>query len=325
MVKQLLKKQTVVFLICFLVFAPYISNKEVFAETNYEFQNPGDLLPMPVTPGDPLPENYLLEPGAPVADMPPNLDSTPTEYGYYDPITDTVFQDQTDNPFSEAYFGEEDPSLFPDGGGIDGGSGDLPGAQADADYASVEYRSAIQRANAQGGGTQGYIYSGTPGAARNGTTTTNSQGSATLPAASCIGSQLLGKLLASTITSAVGRLSQTILDRGKALVGAVISIPTNELGTTKYDTQRTKEQIQLQNSATVGTSVGIAGINALAGISWDSIAYCIVNSMIDYIARSTIAWARSGFQGNPSFIENPGQFFKQLADTEASTFLQNLA
>lgn len=59
--------------------------------------------------------------------------------------------------------------------------------------------------------------------------------------------------------------------------------------------------------------------------SWDAVAYCIANAMINYIADSTIAWVNGGFEGNPAFINNPEQFFKDLANVEASSFLQGLA
>ncbi|MFK5283207.1 hypothetical protein ACI3PL_26910, partial [Lacticaseibacillus paracasei] len=37
-------------------------------------------------------------------------------------------------------------------------------------------------------------------------------------------------------------------------------------------------------------------------VSWDSIAWCVINAMIEYIANATIAWANSGFNGNPAFL-----------------------
>jgi hypothetical protein len=61
------------------------------------------------------------------------------------------------------------------------------------------------------------------------------------------------------------------------------------------------------------------------GSSWDAMAWCIVNSIITDIANKTIAWANSGFNGKPAFLQNPERFFQGLADREAATFLQNLA
>lgn len=59
--------------------------------------------------------------------------------------------------------------------------------------------------------------------------------------------------------------------------------------------------------------------------SWDAIGYCITNVMIDHITRATVEWIRSGFEGNPAFIENPEQFFTDVADIEAGIFLEELS
>lgn len=325
MIKKILKTQTILALICFLIMTPFVST---FAAREYD-------VPLPPLPGEEsigAPQNegilpsLLLDPNAinnttivpgtevPTLEEPPTLEFDPRFTGkYYDPITDTYWDSEDDfllNPYAVCTPGdttceENAPYTQP----------------AEADAVRAEYNAARARA----GQGQGGAFAGGPGGAATGSSTTNSQGGTTLSAASCIGSQLLGNLLASTISSAIGSIVNLVTDTVLGVAGAIISVPTNELGSVKYDTKRAKEQIQLSNAAEKGMSVGFGGINALIGVSWDSIAYCIVNSMIDYIARSTIQWAQSGFKGNPSFIQNPGQFFKQLADTEASTFLQSLA
>ena len=78
-------------------------------------------------------------------------------------------------------------------------------------------------------------------------------------------------------------------------------------------------------SARVGTNVSIFGIGIPAFPSWDSMGYCIVNTMIIYIADSTIQWINTGFEGNPAFLNNPNQFFEDLANQEKVAFLQGLA
>jgi hypothetical protein len=59
--------------------------------------------------------------------------------------------------------------------------------------------------------------------------------------------------------------------------------------------------------------------------SWDSIGYCLVNSVIEYIGTATVQWINSGFNGNPVFVENPEQFFADIADIEAGNFLNELS
>ncbi|MEN9605089.1 MAG: hypothetical protein RJB39_774, partial [Candidatus Parcubacteria bacterium] len=327
MKRKLLKIQTTLAMVCFLILAPVVTTfAQGPASDLIPNQNPAALRTGPFPEDSPQQQgdqpNY--DPiGDPFADQnnAPGDDPFVLQPGQDDPFTDEN-EALRDTGGGQPDTSNTEPGIspdYPDGNMLGTGGNELP-SPTDSAIRS-ELSAASRRA-----GTQGQAYTYATGNKGVGTTTpgAGTQGQA-LSAASCIGSQLLGKILASTITSAVGRLAEIVADKALGVVGAIISVPTNELGSVKYDTKRTKEQIQLQNSAQVGTSIGFAGINALAGISWDGIAYCIVNSMIDYIARSTIAWARSGFQGNPSFVDNPGQFFKQLADVEASTFLQSLA
>jgi len=58
--------------------------------------------------------------------------------------------------------------------------------------------------------------------------------------------------------------------------------------------------------------------------SADSIAYCIINAMIEYIANATIDWINSGFDGNPAFVENPQKFFSDIASYETASFLNEV-
>jgi hypothetical protein len=58
--------------------------------------------------------------------------------------------------------------------------------------------------------------------------------------------------------------------------------------------------------------------------SVNSIAYCIINAVIEYLTTATINWINSGFDGNPAFVENPEQFFKDVGDIEAAIFLQQV-
>ena len=129
--------------------------------------------------------------------------------------------------------------------------------------------------------------------------------------AGCGAGQILGNIIAGTVTKAIGGAANAVMDK-------VINVPVSEQGSVG-------ENIKTQTSAQVGTVVGTGGISGLAMPSWDAIAYCIVNGMIVYIADSTIEWINTGFKGNPAFVNNPDQFFKQLADEEAGAFIQELA
>lgn len=147
----------------------------------------------------------------------------------------------------------------------------------------------------------------------NATTSTSTQGQGAAGGIAgelggCGAGQLLSNMIVSSIGNAIGNKTQEV-------AGSLILVPTSEQGLVG-------DNIKAQAGATVGT-IGMGGV--LMKPSWDSIAYCIANAMIAYIADSTIEWINIGFDGNPAFLNNPDMFFKQLADEEAASFIHNLA
>lgn len=137
---------------------------------------------------------------------------------------------------------------------------------------------------------------------------------AAVDAIGCSAGQILGNMLSSLISSAI----TTVIGEAVSTVADVTNVPVSEKGQALLNSNS-------QAYARVGTTVGFMGIGTLVEPSWDAIGYCIVNAMINYVANSTIAWVQGGFKGNPSFITNPEQFFKDLANVEAGAFLQDLA
>lgn len=295
------------FLIALFVGQPFISFGQGL---------PGDEYNSNINQRDPI-ESLL----PPISD--PNSSSIslplPGDDETYDPIEQSILpdailgdssyqpdltQDLTSTVWSQAelYYNQPDENI------LDGGGDSSIGISADRDLSQTLQqiqRNSIAAASASSSAQQG---------------TNTAPGSA----GACIAGQLLSTVLASTITAAINGIVNTAETAVGTAIG-LLSVPVADWNV-KIDTLRTKEQLQTQNAARVGTSAGVPGsINSLINVSWDSIGYCIVNSMIDYIARSTIAWAKSGFNGNPAFIENPGKFFKEIGDIEASSFLNTLA
>jgi hypothetical protein len=80
-----------------------------------------------------------------------------------------------------------------------------------------------------------------------------------------------------------------------------------------------------QEAKDVGVSVPIGPFSIPLVPSWDSFAYCLVNRTIAYIADSTKQWIRSGFEGNPAFVDDPSAFFQQVADFQFENFMEDIA
>lgn len=55
----------------------------------------------------------------------------------------------------------------------------------------------------------------------------------------------------------------------------------------------------------------------------DQLANIIAKTIIRKLTAQTVNWINNGFEGNPAFITNPGDFFLQIGDTVASDFLSN--
>ena len=132
-------------------------------------------------------------------------------------------------------------------------------------------------------------------------------GGAATSVAGCLGSQVVSKAIMSAASGAISSVTDSLLN-----------VPVAESGSVKAN-------ITTQTSAEIGTVGSLLGIGGLTLPSWNSMAYCIVNGMIVYIADSTLEWINTGFEGNPAFLSNPDQFFKDLANQEKVAFIQNLA
>src|SRR3990167_52156 len=52
----------------------------------------------------------------------------------------------------------------------------------------------------------------------------------------------------------------------------------------------------------------------------DSIATIVAKNIIKKLTAQTVNWINSGFKGNPAYVTNPGQFFLDIGDNEASRF-----
>ncbi len=136
-------------------------------------------------------------------------------------------------------------------------------------------------------------------------------------ALTCSAAGLLGNLLSSVISAAISALITAVIGEvAGTVLESAITVPTNS-------TFDTSAQHQLGDARARSGGFTIFGI--YINFSWDGIAWCIVNAMIEYIANATIAWANSGFNGNPAFIENPERFFKDLADYQAGSIIRDIA
>lgn len=136
----------------------------------------------------------------------------------------------------------------------------------------------------------------------------------------CSVGQLLAGILRNGISSVLGNVKAGVT----GLAGQ--ADPTTALEVKVADNlarQRLSQTVRKDvDSSAAG---GVFDTSALIETpSFDAIGFCLANAAIHYVAQSTINWINSGFQGSPSFIDDPGQFFLDAADSQAGAFLQEL-
>lgn len=81
---------------------------------------------------------------------------------------------------------------------------------------------------------------------------------------------------------------------------------------------------------TAASIAGTSGITA-GNTTWQNqkdgfincIFYNIAKMALRAITASIVSWAANGFQGNPSFIQDPARFFADVADQEIGRFIYN--
>jgi hypothetical protein len=80
--------------------------------------------------------------------------------------------------------------------------------------------------------------------------------------------------------------------------------------------------IKLSNSKYVGTSnfFGAVGLPAKNALFW-----CVLNVVLEEVLVATTEWVNTGFEGNPAFVDDPEQFFRDVADYEAGRVLSELS
>ena len=57
--------------------------------------------------------------------------------------------------------------------------------------------------------------------------------------------------------------------------------------------------------------------------TWNGIAWQLAHVALQQLTGSVVNWINSGFQGSPSFVSDPEDFFLQLNDQVTGAFIGN--
>lgn len=142
--------------------------------------------------------------------------------------------------------------------------------------------------------------------------------------------QALASYLSGFITSIAKRLGVEFITEKATVVATGPMVPVNSPRINDANKLSIAEQRQLtaKETGTANTDeISLLGgfLTGLTNISLDSIMFCVVNEIMNYITEATIQWINTGFKGNPVFVQNPGALMKGIADQEASNFVYSLS
>lgn len=104
-----------------------------------------------------------------------------------------------------------------------------------------------------------------------------------------------------------------------SIVGSAVSGLISQLAA-KYAGSDVYTRVGITSSETVAKAGDSNGYYP----SLDSVGYCIINAVLEYLTQATIDWINSGFDGNPAFVEDPEKFFGDIAENETAGFLQQV-
>ena len=148
-----------------------------------------------------------------------------------------------------------------------------------------------------------------------------------------MGGAVIGAVAAGAVACALPALAQAIggsfalVVTGQALVQAGGNIPLGVPAVEPGGNMQRSGAAVISGGQTISQNLGL-GIelsNLIQSRVLDCFARTVAHAALEQIARSTIQWINSGFNGSPSFVNNYDQFFTNVADKAAGQFLQGSA
>lgn len=80
------------------------------------------------------------------------------------------------------------------------------------------------------------------------------------------------------------------------------------------------------NTVTAASSATTATMSVLEKVKHyvlDPLAWFAAKKIVQNLTAQTVNWINSGFQGNPAYVQDPGQFFANIGDNVASKFIND--
>lgn len=143
-------------------------------------------------------------------------------------------------------------------------------------------------------------------------------------AISTLASNMIKTGLSAALSAASEWLSSWLSSTADDIIEATVKFP--KVPVIDSDVRKNTSGPYEKEVSIVGAKKGLVEtiMDLFRAPGLDAIGFCLVNEMIHYILRATIEWVKSGFQGQPVFIDNPEVFFQEIADREAGALVQEI-
>jgi hypothetical protein len=124
-----------------------------------------------------------------------------------------------------------------------------------------------------------------------------------------------GSMLSEMLSSFISYLLESLLsDKATELTTKFLEVPTRD------DVTAAQGKAVRAKEVCAWAPFGFCVLPSL-----DSIAFCFINQVIDYIGKATVEWIKTGFQGSPAFIDDPEKFFTNAIDSVAGNLLNQIS
>ncbi len=124
------------------------------------------------------------------------------------------------------------------------------------------------------------------------------------------------------VVGAINMPAQKVLQGVQVFTNVPVdSVVLNYLNETEATANLATAKNTLSTAQSTTQTAAEASNNTFKECTLDGLVRMFAQMVIDAVTDSIVAWIKSGFYGAPSFVEDPGQFFMDVASYSVSAFL----
>jgi hypothetical protein len=111
-----------------------------------------------------------------------------------------------------------------------------------------------------------------------------------------------------------------------AIAGTTVHVPVSDVWLQQQNFQLSQQLAMIQRNTQAVSESSVTSTVHQGNLTFkecvlDPLVFMFKEIIIDAVTDSIVAWIEGGFYGAPSFVEDPGKFFTDVADESVSAFL----